>query len=175
MKRLILVIIFLGCFCSVDAQKVISTKRASDHSTYVKGNNFEGVIFDENYTMLLNNYIDPKYQRFTPTLADIKSVENILQKKLKETYKNDTNNYMRLSSQAIHSRLKKFCRQYFGYIDKSGKKIIHVNCFPKAYEADTKEWNSEIMMVLDGGTSCWRVEVNINDNNLFNLDFNGLG
>lgn len=174
MKKMLLTLLCIaGLTFSVLAQKVTSVEKTSDHSTYVKGDDFEGVIFSEDYTKL-NNWIGAKYKRFTPTIQDIELAESILRKKLKETYKKNHNKYIRSNAAGIQSTLEQYCHQYFGYIDENGKKIIHFNCFPREIEEYSKTWKTAFTMGFDGGPAFWRIEVNISDGILFGFNTNGV-
>ena len=87
-------------------------------TTYIKTNKFEGVIFPKEYIVLMNS----SDKKFTPTISDIESAEKILQKGIKEINVNRPNQFD--NCPVIHRKLKKYKRQYFGYFDTNGDKII---------------------------------------------------
>src|SRR5579863_112628 len=119
MKNLIL--LFLLVFAlNASAQKIIKVEKVSDHSTYVKGSNFEGVLFSEKYIDMLSKVNGKK---FTPGTNDILIIEKLLPIGL-DTIKDVTNH-----KYFVKNHLKRYLRQYFGYIDKNGDKIIYVNVF----------------------------------------------
>jgi len=172
MKKILLLLFLTGYITTAFAQKVISVEKASDHSTYVKGDDFEGVIFDKEYKRL-SNWVDSTLKRFTPTIEDIQLAETILNRQLKDTYKKNLNKYVRSNSAAVHFNLNQYCRQYFGYYDKHGKKIIFLNCFPTGDEQYTRNWKSFLHVGLDGGMAYWRAEINLSEGTLFGFNTNG--
>jgi hypothetical protein len=72
-------------------------------------------------------------------------------------------------------KLSNFRSQYLGVISH-GKKIIYVNAFPASLYSDTKEtvhWQTEAVIICDGGEHFWGVEFDPDDNTFHNLQFNG--
>ena len=180
----ILIILILGFFildsCSVYRTETCFGKIGDiDYkNTYIKTNRYEGVIFSKDYVGLMigsNN-------KFTPTQVDIDSAEIILKKGIKKINKNRPNQVD--NCPVIHRNLGKYKRQYFGYIDQNGDKVIFINCFwdkngfmdkvlynePK----DTK-WKTEEKFMLDGCSYYWSINVNLNKKILFDFGVNGLG
>ena len=145
-------------------------------NTYIKTNNREGVIFSKDYIGLLNN----SDNKFTPTLTEIDSAEIILRKGIKKI-----NRYRPIDNcPVIHRNLNKYKRQYFGFIDSNGDKIIYINClWDKVGFIDRviyKEpvdttWKIEEKMVMDGCSYYWSIKVNLNQKTLFDFGVNGLG
>ena len=171
-KAVALLLITVLCTLIASAQKVIKVEKASDHSTYIKGSNFEGVIFDKEYKFPYN-VIDSTYQRFTPTVEEIELVEKALKQQIKELNKNHPNQISRKSN--IEKHLGKYRRQYFGIITPKGERTIHVNCFKKEKDDDwQKSWMSNLYEVLDGGSNYWRVNFNIATGVLFDFSTNGV-
>jgi hypothetical protein len=76
------------------------------------------------------------------------------------------------SSPIIHKNLKKYKRQYFGYINEKGEKILYINSLWKKNEKETK-WLQQIIMVSDGGSHYWNIEYNLETEELENLKVNG--
>jgi len=110
---------------------------------------------------------------FTPTREDINNVELALRERLKEL------NY-ELSNQAstpvIHKNLKKYRRQYFGYINDSGQRILLINSFWKSRSEDYhKSWLNRMIIVFDGGSYFWNIKYNLDTDELFDLLVNGYG
>lgn len=150
-------------------------------NTYIRTNYYEGVIFSKDYVGLMNN----SNNKFTPTSIDIDSAEIILKKGIKEINKNRPNQVD--NCPVIHRKLGKYKRQYFGYIDQNGDRIIYINCFwdrngfygfvDKVFynePIDTK-WKIEEKFVLDGCSYYWSIKVNLNKKTLFDFGVNGLG
>lgn len=71
--------------------------------------------------------------------------------------------------------LKKYKRQYFGYINKNNEHTLFINCFWGDEIFHKNEWLKNRIMVLDGGSYYWNVKYNIEKDELFDLDVNGGG
>ena len=165
MKRLLLLLSFLSAY-NVRAQRVIESEKATDYSTYIKGNNFEGAIFSESYNF--NRFLNFQGKRFTPSIKEIILVEKLLQKKL------DTCNNSWRQSVFVHRHIRKYIRQYFGYINDKGEKIIYINAFIRNAEfTPEKLWRKDIVMVMDGGNSYWDIKVNLSTQQLFAFGVHG--
>ena len=68
-------------------------------------------------------------------------------------------------------------RQYVGFINKKGDKILWVNCFPEP--TDTPPWGKfdwihNIYIVEDSPTT-WTIKYNLNKHKLFDLTGGGIG
>jgi len=156
----------------VSAQKIIKTEKVTDHSTHVVGDDFEGVVFDggfnaryptsENDTVKNNKW-------YTPSISEIELSENVLRSQIKDidkTAKYPSGNY-------IFIHLNKYRRQYVGYTNKNGEKVIYMNCFPVDEKfADGKSklanpelniprWYNDMIMTFDGGIAFWQVKINL--------------
>ena len=149
-----IIILFLTSFYYVKAQNV---------AEHFKTKQFEVAIFPE------SSYEIMQGKRFTPTKEEIFEAEKALKSKLKEANRNLENQY---NSPIIHRNLKKYKRQYFGYINGNGKKVLYINSLWKKNEEETK-WLQQIIMVSDGGSYYWNIEYNLNTDELINLSVNG--
>ena len=71
----------------------------------------------------------------------------------------------------IHEKLQKYVRQYVGFVNMKGQKIIWVNClWNKSLE---ERAGKDVIIVDDGCSYFWDVEVNLNTGELANLMING--
>jgi len=121
MKKIL--ILFLIAFASVtSAQKVIKFKRASGHSFHIWGNDFEGVIFKENFEPFKSDSLGRV--GFTPSPADVEFTEQLLRQKI-DTAKCS----IYITGDTVGKNLKYYVRQYFGYFNEKGEKIIFIDCF----------------------------------------------
>lgn len=166
MKKLILPL-FLFFVSAVSAQKVIKSEKVTDHSMHIVGDSFEGVIFTKEYNT--GSLIDQKSKKFTPSIQEISLSEKLLNQNL-DTVKNKWT-----QSVAIHGNLKKYLRQYFGYINEKGERIIYINAFWKdSNSAKDKRWLNDIVFVLDGGPAYWQIKINLDESSLFEFAVNGV-
>jgi len=106
--------------------------------------------------------------RFTPTREDIEKAETALKTQLQELNKPLVNQH---NSPIIHKKLRKYKRQYFGYINDKGQKILLINSFWNKKEYSY--WLESKVSVLDGGSYYWSVNYDLETNELFDLYING--
>jgi len=143
----ILTIILLttfNCFGQVNT----TFKKAERYKT----NKFDEAIFPVNYFDILTG------QRFSPIRQDIDKAEILLTNNLRNINKQLANQF---SIPIIHNNLHKYKRQYFGYIDKNGDKILLISCFWAKDKDDNNRWLTNRVMALDGGSYYWNVKFNL--------------
>lgn len=161
MTRTITILTFLLLTtCKVFGQTDTTFKMADHYKT----KRFDVAIFPSNYFDLIGG------QRFTPTRHDIDKAESALQSDLKTLNKDLIN---QTSTPVIHKNLKKYKRQYFGYIDQNGDRILLINCFWSKDINLSERWLKDRIVVLDGGSYYWSVKFNLDKKQLFDLDING--
>ena len=115
------------------------------------------------------NLFLPGEKRFTPIKKDVDDAEESLLQQLPEL----NNDHMNQDdSPVIEKNLKKYRRQYFGYIDNNGKKILFINAFWKK-EKEYDNWLQESINVLGGNSFFWNVKFNTETGELFDLTVNG--
>lgn len=146
--------------CRVFGQ-IDTTFKKADH---YKTKRFDVAIFPSNYFDLIPG------QRFTPARQEIDLAEISLATDLKALNNPLVN---QSSTPVINKNLHKYKRQYFGYIDKKGDRILLINCFWGKDKDDTNRWLTDRIMVLDGGSYYWNVKFNLDKKQLFDLDVNG--
>jgi len=151
-----LLLIFLTGYGQTDTTFV-----EADH---YKTQKFDVAIFPANSRDLIGG------QRFTPTRADIDRAERALKIELKNL---NTNLQNQSSTPIIHRKLRKYKRQYFGYIDKHGDQILLINCFWSNDKGEHDRWLRKMIMVYDGGSYYWNIKFNLDKNELFELRVNG--
>jgi len=151
MRKFLIALLWMTTFRAV-AQE-ISTK-------YLKEEAFEGVIFPKEYKALHANA-----QRFTPTKEEIAFVELAIKNQLPLLVGTQRH------TPDIYTNLPRYRRQYFGYVDNKGNKIIYVNCFWG--EKNMPNWRKSEVTVDDGGSYYWQVKVNLATRKLFALNING--
>ncbi|ANQ51590.1 hypothetical protein MY04_4248 [Flammeovirga sp. MY04] len=131
--------------------------QTNDHIKHYKKGNINCVIFPSNYIYEYYTFLNTTNQRFTPTIDEVKKAEAYLEEKFYLEY------------------LLKYRRQYFGYIDKQGNKILYINCFWSENSFHHKEWKETIVVVDDGGDHYWQIKFNLKTGGFFDLSVNGEG
>jgi hypothetical protein len=129
-----------------------------------------GYIFPAE-TYLLISFENQK-ERFTPDESDIHYLESVLRDKLKKVNKPRINQGK--GCPVIHKKLKKYMRQYVGYVTHEGERIIWVNFIWSEGSMESR-LSKGIISVHDGCSRYWRIKVNLDTGELFDLDINGTG
>ena len=171
-----LLIIFLTFSCKSPFYEV---KYNNSISTVIKKGKNESVIFSKEADCFLCNL---GVGRFTPTIQEVNGAEEILRKRIRAA-----NNPMYNQGNGcpiIHNNLKNYRRQYYGFIDKEGNKVLFVNFIWSRYSIsdrlkgyfkdESDDWKTQRVIVLDGCSHYWSIEVNITKNNLQNIRVNGV-
>jgi len=114
MKKLLLIILILNFNLSFSQEIELFYEKE-----------YEGAIFPKTYkTTYFKNF--PNDKRFTPTKTEIQELESRLRIYLKELSANKTNRGNG-NEPNIWRNLDKYVRQYIGFLDENGQRIIHVN------------------------------------------------
>jgi hypothetical protein len=141
-----------------------------NQSEYVKGKVFEGYIFDEKHFVLKSIY--NQKSRYTPTKQDVEVAEELLKSELSEINNPLVNQGN--GCPIINKSLRKYVRQYVGFINNNGEKVIWIN-FLWGNKTEKCDAEKDIVFVLDGCSFYWSIEVNVTLKSLSELKINGLG
>lgn len=116
---------------------------------YLKAEEFTGVIISDK----LNDST-----AFIPSVEEIFKAEQIFQKCL--TLGGVDINGIEMSSNRIQ-HLSKYYRQYQGYYNEIGEKIVFINCFIKQSVESDPNWKKTMKLTRDGGNNYFNIEINI--------------
>src|SRR5690606_36119424 len=159
MIRIILISLTLFVWHASGAQDIGNVE-------FVKGKCFEGYIFPKENTTDSNWMPFGNVDRYTPTTEDIFKVEQALKDQLKDLNKQVLMNQGN-GCPFIHKKLGKYKRQYFGYINDAGEKVVWVNLMWNKEKELLKPWGKKLIVVLDGCSHYWNVKVNLKEGKLF--------
>lgn len=137
---------------------------------YIKGKQFEGYIFPKDYLPVIVYFKGIK-ERYTPTQEDITKAEQIVKDQLAIINQLLVNQGG--SCPVIHKNLFRYKRQYVGYIDEKGDKIVWINYIISKDKAQTSSLSKNVIIVLDGCSNYWNIKVNISKAKLYDLQING--
>jgi hypothetical protein len=70
----------------------------------------------------------------------------------------------------IHKNLSHYSRQYVGYIDQEGAKVIWINFLWSKY--NDRDLSKDVIEVHDGCSYYWNIKIDITNNRAYNLDIN---
>ena len=141
----------------------------SQEAAYVKGKGFEGYIFPKEYSIW---GLRPESNRYTPKFEDIAQAEKILRDSIGTDYVKSKQYAYR--KPPINKRtLKKYVRQYVGYLTENGEVFILIY-FNKGLDMDKTNFSEDLIFVCDGGSDHWSIKINITTKQLFDMEVNGI-
>lgn len=164
--RITLIVILLSIKCAV-AFAQSDTVPAVHYKTL----QFDCAIFPANNT----SYSWQK-NRFTPTKEEVNKAEHALRVQLAAL--NAKHFCQNGDSPIIDRKLRRYARQYFGYIDSLGHKVLFINCFYKNSDNLDELKNfflKSFIRVSDGCSYFWQVYYDTNTDKLFSLYVHGQG
>ena len=144
---------------------IVPAVSSAGNSSFIKGKGFRGYVFDKSYSYWGSS------DRYTPTASEIKQAESLLKKKIHEINQPRVNQGN--GCPEIDKKLNRYVRQYFGYLNQKGERIISINCI---WDKEVDSLISrDIIGVKDGCSYYWSVEINLTTNEIYSLDINGYG
>ena len=153
----------------------------SQNIELINSRNFKGAIFPKTYDIPLTE--NPSIEkRFTPTKEEIVELENQLRSQIKKINKNKPNQGKHYGP-IIHKRLKKYDRQYIGFIDQYGQRVIHANFIWNGYSIwesirgwtkPDDSWKTDWQMWFDGGSRFWNINYIIDKKEFVDFSVNGV-
>jgi hypothetical protein len=130
---------------------------------------FDIVIFSKDYYAVDN--LDPDLKiRFTPTRSQVDSCENaLLNDSIRGNIGQDSMGKMRVYYSTFKKNtLAMYKRQYFGFIDSNGNKIIIINAISCREEEEIlRKWVEAQISLEDGDT--WVVKYNLSTKKLYDF------
>ncbi|MXN92052.1 hypothetical protein GR160_12525 [Flavobacterium sp. Sd200] len=143
----------------------------TDDATLVTGKGFKGYVFNENQEVFVS--LSKGLKRYTPTYDDIIAAELIIKKSIAKVNSERMN--QQYGCPVIHKKLRKYTRQYVGFINDKDEKELWVNFVWSSLSFSEQRYKESIISVHDGCSNFWSIRVNINTKNLSDLKINGVG
>jgi hypothetical protein len=144
------------------------TKKVSEQTTLVNGERFKGVIFSADYELPIFDHADKS--RFTPIVEEVMKFEKELERRIKEINKNRPNQG-RHYGPIIDKNLSKYSRQYAGFINDKGERMIHAGL---NWKRNDETWKTDFILVFDGGSYHWTIRYNLDKDDFFYFGVNGI-
>ena len=152
------------------SQKRPEQQPSAKYASIVVGSNYEGVAFNEDFETDVT--VENEAGRFTLTSAEIDTVEKLMKKKIAKL--NHTHNHQAsMECQLIDEHLEKYKRQYIGFVNEDGDKVVWVN-FLHDNRFD-KLLLYEIPNITGGCNNFFSVKVNIDHRRVYGLEVNDAG
>jgi hypothetical protein len=147
----------------------ISLQSKGQSSIPYEGKNCKGYIFDSSHFVFKT--VPDQQSRFTPSKTNIDQAEEILIKRIVQANSKRENQLS--GCPVIDQKLKKYCRQYVGFVNSKGERVIWINLFWNKDLIDDAA--KDIIRVNDGCSYYWNVGVNIDRKLICDLQVNGNG
>ncbi|MGB3180491.1 MAG: hypothetical protein WBB45_03830 [Cyclobacteriaceae bacterium] len=128
---------------------------------------YKGIILDKNVDI----FVDDKEAWFKPTVNEVKKAEQLINNQIQKLNKDKLNQGYE-KCPIIEKNFTKYVRQYIGYINTSGERIILVNML-WAQDIDYEGLDNDYILVFDGCSHYWKVKVNLSSDKIFDLEING--
>ena len=148
----------------------ITASQAQMPGKIVEGKNYTGVLLPVEAKL-------PPYEathRWMPTADDVRMLEQDLVVFMREQSRSSPANCTDFGP-SIRRNLGKYRRQYAGYLSPEGEQIIYVNCFwPSPNRTFGQRWQSQLVQVLDGGSSFWQICYNPKTRTFLAFSVNGV-
>ena len=138
----------------------------SQNSTYIKEKGYNGYIFNKEHFIFMS--VEDQRERYTPTKENIAQVEKLLNDSINYILKNQNQCKPPINKKT----LKKYRRQYVGFLTKDNDIIIWIN-FINNKDTSDKELSEDVVRVFDGGSNYWSVFVNLTKKKLLEMRVNG--
>ena len=158
-------ILYLLCFnflsCSLFAQ---TPKNDEPNAVNYSTSSYNTAIFNAVYS---KRYFDSTY---TPTKAEIDLAERALSRELSKLNKPLIHQDPR---QPIHRTLLRYNRQYFGYFNEKGQKILYINALHRdKSDSYMDSFLTKKIIFPFGGSHFWNISYNLVENKLFEFNVN---
>lgn len=138
----------------------------SQNSTHIKEKGYNGFIFNKEHVIFMS--VENQVERCTPTKENIAKVEELLRDSMSYILKKQN----QCKPPINKNTLKKYRRQYVGFLTKDNDVIIWIN-FINNKDISDKELSEDVVSVFDGGSNYWSIFVNLTKKELFEMQVNG--
>lgn len=167
MKKILLSIMLLATFSGVAQERIVpeETFKAEE----VEGNFYHGFSYHKNWEVDFT--IESQDGRYTPTDADIAKAEALIKKRI--AYVNREHENQGGKCPVIDEHMRKYERQYVGFTDIHGYKIVWCNFIWDA--SVTSKLGEDIILTRGGCGHYWRVKVNLDTEKVYGLEVNESG
>jgi len=157
-KKILIAIVLMLTSVSIFAQS----------SIFVKGKNYAGYIFPKGHLVW---GFPPEENRYTPSLEDIIHAEKILKDSIETDYV--MSNQKAYRQPPINKKtLKRYVRQYVGYLTSNNEIVIWINLSKKG-SIGNQDFSTDIISVNDGGYNFWSIRINTTTKQLYDMRVNG--
>ena len=129
---------------------------------------FDVAIFPKDFP----DYMKIFLTAYTPTTVEVDSMELALYKYLRRIRRKLKSNSSQIN---VYKNFKNYRRQYFGYKNDAGEKLLFINSYNPKDSSFTFDWLNTQVVVADGGSTYWNVHYNYTKRAFYKISINGSG
>lgn len=135
----------------------------------IKGKKYKGYVFPKDHNALIG--IQNQSSRFVPDKKDIEYFESVLRERIVNLTKEIPDQGERCPN--IAKKLRKYTRQYFGFITNDQERVLYVNfVWSKSDDLILSKINTENIGVYGGCSFYWNVKYNLDTDVFYDLRVN---
>ena len=169
MKKTVLILAMALTFCGVaTAQDYVVPVETWDYEE-INGSNYHGYNFHESWDVDFT--IENQDGRYTPTEEEIAEAERLIQKRI--AYVNRHHINQEGMCPVIDEHMRRYERQYVGFTDITGCRIVWVNFVWDESAAD--RLMQDILLTEGGCGHYWHIKVNLSTGKVYGLEVNSDG
>ena len=156
----------------------------SQESYFIEGEDYYGYVFSREDSIggfppeIIIGDVPIGSRRYTLTEENIVQAEKILRENINTGYvkeyikswESDWKTRCRLNK----TTLKNYYRQYIGYLTPDREAIVYITLITKGTVRDIKHLSDGLIEVHDGGDSYWTICINLQTQQVFNMNLNGM-
>lgn len=169
MKRTAMILAAVMAFCGLaNAQDYVVPVETWDYEE-INGSNYHGYNFSESWDV--DFIIENQDGRYTPTEEDVAEAERLIQKRL--AYVNRYHINQEGMCPVIDEHIRKYERQYVGFTDITGCRIVWVNF---VWDDNIGDRLTQDIVLTEGGCGhYWHIKVNLTTGKVYGLEVNSAG
>ncbi len=158
----------MACCGLANAQDYVVPVETWDYEE-VNGSNYHGYNFSESWDVDFT--IENQDGRYTPTEEDVAEAERLIQKRL--AYVNRYHINQEGMCPIIDEHIRKYERQYVGFTDLTGCRIVWVNF---VWDENIGDRLTQDIVLTEGGCGhYWHIKVNLSTGKVYGLEVNSDG
>lgn len=141
----------------------------ADETVCIKGDGYYGYIFNKENDAFLS--VKDQEEKYTPTKEEIQLLEEKLRVQIPLLNREETNQGK--GCPVIHKKLSRYVRQYFGFINRKGDKIIFINfVWAKSDNKLIERLSKDYVEINDGCSRYWRIKYNLTQGEFYEFRVN---
>jgi hypothetical protein len=111
-------------------------------------------------------------EKFTPTIEEIGLVKQLSKNHIDSLERNRNPKTVKEYDKLLKFNDSDYFRQYVGYIDSKGNRIVFINSVCKTY-GQKRDFKRNWIFVLDGGSCFYQIKVDLTAKKCFDFSING--